>query len=128
MFAHAGEFMATPNWVALDPAVPSDADAVALARRAYSPESLARHFSSLDKVMFSWIGQQGSNAVEAWLIRLYSAFFDGFDPLGLWRHNVVDGKAGQTLCNADLSSMLELIVVARQALRAVAAKIRSKLR
>ena len=111
MFAHAGEFMPTPNWVTLDPAVPSDADAVALARRAYSPESFAHHFSSLDKVLFSWIGQRGSNAAEPWLIRLYAAFFDGFDPLGLWRHNVVDRKAGQTLHNADLSSMLELSLI-----------------
>ena len=49
--------------------------------------------------------------MEAWLIRLYAAFFDGFDPLGLWRHNVVDREAGQTLHNADLSSIRELSLI-----------------
>jgi hypothetical protein len=111
MFAHAGEFMPTANWVTLDPGAPAHADAAALARQTYAVESFARRFSSLDKVLFSWIGEQGSKTAEPWLVRLHSVFHDGFDPLGLWKHNVADQIPGPTLNNADLSSILELSLI-----------------
>ncbi len=111
MFTNAGEFLPTANWVTLDPTASSDADAVALARRAYTADSFERRFSSLDKVLFSWIGQQGSKAAEPWLIRLYAAFHARFDPLGLWHHNVANNRSSHTLNNADLSSILELSLI-----------------
>ena len=112
MFAHAGEFMATPNWATLDPAPCRPTP-----MRSHSPaapilRSRSRiTFPASTRSCSAGSASRGSNAVEAWLIRLYAAFFDGFDPLGLWRHNVVDREAGQTLHNADLSSIRELSLI-----------------
>ncbi len=111
MLAHAGEFMPTANWVTLDPEKSASADSEALARQAHAPESFAERFSSLQKVLFSRIGRQGSNAAEPWVLRLYTAFHNRFDPLGLWQHNIRNNASGVTLNNADLSSILELSLI-----------------
>lgn len=108
MLNHAGAFMPTANWVTLDPTKPSEADPVALARSTYAADAFPRQFSSLDKVLYSWIGKQGSLPAEEWVLRLYSVFHDQFDPLGLWKHNVIDKGCVPALTNADLSSILEL--------------------
>jgi hypothetical protein len=79
MFAHAGEFMPTANWVTLDPGAPA---------HAVLPRSRGRHMVSsrlpllgLDKSC--QLDRRARQRPPSLACSLHSVFHDEFDPLGL---------------------------------------------
>jgi hypothetical protein len=109
MVSNAGSLVPDPIWlVPLKTESSGKEETASSLEFSLSAECYRTQFSSMTKLMFSWIGQTTDEFQSPVTLAKYKRFVEQSDPLGLWRANVTQRAAGVPFRQADLGSIMDL--------------------
>jgi hypothetical protein len=108
-----GLYTPAVNWVAFDGPYrrPDEVDdGRPYLDEGFSEEAVAKHMSTMEKMLHAWVGNHGL-PVSADVIARYAQYVMTHDPLGLWTANVSDADVLASYSRADLGSIIDLNII-----------------
>jgi hypothetical protein len=107
MRKNGGEHLPASVWMTLKQETPFSAESAAYIDATFQEDAVKERFSSLEKMLFYWLGTGQEPITEATLAD-YRRLLAPHDPLGLFAANVADPEIRKTLFTADLGSIMDI--------------------
>lgn len=111
MAESGGALAPLARWLRIEAHTPADENDPSHFAAAYSEAGFERKFSTMEKLLVSWIGEWQMGPITVEMRERYRKFITHCDPLRLWRANVDESTVSPRLTTADLGSIMDLNLI-----------------